>query len=46
MITGSNNSGHGFHMGECLEESSNIFDKLKVRKDEIPIKPLTEGKLE
>ena len=28
------------------EESSNIFDKLKVRKEEIPIKPLTEGKLE
>src|SRR5438874_1793601 len=27
-------------------KSSNIFDKLKVRKEEIPIKPLTEGKLE
>jgi hypothetical protein len=28
------------------KEGSNIFNKLKVRKDEIPIKPLTEGKLE
>jgi hypothetical protein len=23
-----------------------IFNKLKVRKDQVPIKPLTEGKLE
>src|ERR671937_744302 len=28
------------------EESADIFNKLKVRKDQIPIRPLTEGKLE
>jgi hypothetical protein len=28
------------------KKGSNIFDKLKVRKEEIPIKPLTETKLE
>jgi hypothetical protein len=27
-------------------QSADIFDKLKVRKDQIPIRPLTEGKLE
>jgi hypothetical protein len=27
-------------------QSANIFSKLKVRKDQIPIRPLTEGKLE
>ena len=26
-------------------ESANIFNKLKVRKDKIPMRPLTEGKL-
>lgn len=31
---------------EEKKEDSNIFDKLKVRKEEIPIKPLTEAKLE
>jgi hypothetical protein len=28
------------------QESADIFNKLKVRKDQIPIKPLMEGKLE
>jgi hypothetical protein len=28
------------------QQSADIFTKLKVRKDQIPIKPLTEGKLE
>jgi hypothetical protein len=27
-------------------QSADIFDKLKVRKDQVPIRPLTEGKLE
>jgi hypothetical protein len=27
-------------------ESADIFNKLKVRKDQVPIRPLTEGKLE
>jgi hypothetical protein len=27
-------------------QSADIFNKLKVRKDQIPIRPLTEGKLE
>lgn len=25
---------------------ADIFNKLKVRKDQVPIRPLTEGKLE
>jgi hypothetical protein len=32
-----------------MEESSHsadIFNKLRVRKDKVPIKPLMEGKLE
>jgi hypothetical protein len=28
------------------QQSADIFNKLKVRKDQIPIRPLTEGKLE
>jgi hypothetical protein len=28
------------------QQSADIFTKLKVRKDQVPIKPLTEGKLE
>jgi hypothetical protein len=28
------------------QQSADIFTKLKVRKNQIPIKPLTEGKLE
>jgi hypothetical protein len=28
------------------QQSADIFTKLKVRKDHVPIKPLTEGKLE
>jgi hypothetical protein len=27
-------------------QPADIFNKLKVRKDQVPIKPLTEGKLE
>jgi hypothetical protein len=27
-------------------QSADIFNKLKVRKDQVPIRPLTEGKLE
>jgi hypothetical protein len=36
----------GIEIEEEKKEDSNIFDKLKLRKEEIPIKPLTEGKLE
>ena len=28
------------------QQSADIFNKLKIRKDQVPIKPLTEGKLE
>jgi hypothetical protein len=28
------------------QSSADIFDKLKLRKEQVPIKPLTEGKLE
>ena len=28
------------------QQSADIFNKLKVRKDKVPIRPLTEGKLE
>jgi hypothetical protein len=28
------------------QQSADIFNKLKVRKERVPIKPLTEGKLE
>ena len=28
------------------QQSADMFNKLKVRKDQIPIRPLTEGKLE
>jgi hypothetical protein len=31
---------------EEKQQSANIFNKLKVRKDQVPIRPLTEGKLE
>ena len=27
-------------------QSADIFDKLEIRKDQVPIRPLTEGKLE
>jgi hypothetical protein len=30
----------GIEIEEEKKEDSNIFDKLKVRKEEIPIKPL------
>ena len=33
----------GIDLEEEKKEHSNIFDKLKVRKEEIPIKPLTEA---
>ena len=29
-----------------LQQSADIFNKLKVRKEQVPIRPLTEGKLE
>jgi hypothetical protein len=28
------------------EQSADIFNKLKVRKEKVPTRPLTEGKLE
>jgi hypothetical protein len=28
------------------QQSADIFNKLKVGKDKVPIRPLTEGKLE
>jgi hypothetical protein len=31
---------------EKSSQSAGILNKLKVRKDQVPIKPLTEGKLE
>ena len=31
---------------ETPEQSADIFNKLKVRKEQVPIRPLTEGKLE
>jgi hypothetical protein len=36
----------GVEIEEKSLQSADIFDKLKVRKDQIPIRPLTEGKLE
>ena len=37
----------GIEIAESSQENSaDIFNKLKVRKDQVPIKPLTEGKLE
>jgi hypothetical protein len=32
--------------GQSPQSAADIFDKLKVRKDQVPIRPLTEGKLE
>jgi hypothetical protein len=28
------------------QSSADIFNKLELRRDQVPIKPLTEGKLE
>jgi hypothetical protein len=28
------------------QQSADIFNKLKIRREQVPIKPLTEGKLE
>jgi hypothetical protein len=36
----------GIEIEEELSGSADIFDKLKLRKDQVPIRPLTEGKLE
>jgi hypothetical protein len=36
----------GVEIDEEPSKSAEIFDKLKVRKDQIPIRPLIEGKLE
>jgi hypothetical protein len=32
--------------GQSPQSAADIFDKLKVRKDQVPVRPLTEGKLE
>jgi hypothetical protein len=32
--------------GQSPQSAADIFDKLKVRKDKVPIRPLTEGKLQ
>jgi len=31
---------------EDISQSADIFNKLRVRKDKVPIRPLIEGKLE
>jgi len=36
----------GIEIEEEKKEDSNISDKLKIRKEEIPIKPLTEARSE
>jgi hypothetical protein len=37
----------GIELAESSQENSaDIFNKLKLRKDQVPIRPLTEGKLE
>jgi len=37
----------GIEIAESSQENSaDIFNKLKLRKDQVPIRPLTEGKLE
>jgi hypothetical protein len=36
----------GVEIEEKSPQSADIFNKLKVRKDKVPIRPLTEGKLE
>jgi hypothetical protein len=36
----------GVEIDEEPSKSADIFDKLKARKDQIPIRPLIEGKLE
>ena len=35
----------GIEIEESLQ-SADIFNKLRIRKDKVPIRPLTEGKLE
>jgi hypothetical protein len=36
----------GIETEEESPQSADIFNKLKVRKDQVPIRPLTEGILE
>jgi hypothetical protein len=36
----------GVEIEEKSPQSADIFNKLKIRKDKVPIRPLTEGKLE
>ena len=36
----------GIEIEEESSQSADIFNKLKVRKNRVPIRPLTEGKLE
>jgi hypothetical protein len=36
----------GVEIEDESSKSADIFDKLKVRKDQVPTRPLTEGKLE
>ena len=46
MAQGKEGEEMGVEIDEELSKSADIFDKLKVRKDQIPIRSLTEGKLE
>jgi hypothetical protein len=32
-------------VSSCFSQSAGIFNKLRVRKDKVPIRPLMEGKL-
>jgi hypothetical protein len=41
-----NELGVDISEGQSPQSAADIFDKLKVRKDQVPIRPLTEGKLE
>ena len=36
----------GIEIEEESPQSTDIFNKLEIRKDQVPIRPLTEGKLE
>ena len=36
----------GVEIDADSSKSADIFDKLKARKDQVPTRPLTEGRLE
>ena len=36
----------GVEIEEKSPQSADIFNKLKIRKDQTPVRPMTEGKLE